>query len=329
MNEQVKEQKKIDLKDLDTALLVGPQDKTIRQVEERTGCKVVVRHHELTLIGEAHQLANADQIVEELIFLIRRNGYLKPSDVDAVIDLACMDAPKEMEPSKSQSPVIRTTRGEIRPKTTGQANYVHAVHRNDVVFAIGPAGTGKTYLAVALALSALQNKSVSKIVLTRPAIEAGENLGFLPGDLMEKVDPYLRPLTDALFEMMPSEQLQKHMERKIIEIVPLGYMRGRTLNHSFVILDEAQNTSTMQMKMFLTRLGMHSKAIITGDVTQIDLPSGTDSGLVQIQDILKDIKDIEFVFFNKEDVVRHRLVREIIHAYECYHNNQINGDETL
>jgi phosphate starvation-inducible PhoH-like protein len=208
-------------------------------------------------------------------------------------------------------------RGLIRPKTQGQESYYWAVQQNDIVFVIGPAGTGKTYLAVAMALTKLREKSVSRLILTRPAIEAGESLGFLPGDMMDKVDPYLRPLTDALFDMLPSDQLQKFVERKVIEIVPLAYMRGRTLN-------EAQNTSPIQMKMFLTRLGINSKAIVTGDVTQIDLPGKTQSGLVQIQNILKAIEGIAFITLDKKDVVRHRLVKEIIQAYEIYHNTSSN-----
>jgi len=212
-------------------------------------------------------------------------------------------------------------KGLIQPKTKGQEEYYSSVGKNDIVFVVGPAGTGKTYLAVAVALAKLREKEVSRIVLTRPAIEAGESLGFLPGDMMEKVDPYLRPLTDALFDMLPSDQLQRYVERKIIEVVPLAYMRGRTLNDAFIILDEAQNTSPMQMKMFLTRLGVNSKAIVTGDITQVDLSDDVASGLIQIQGILKDIEGIGFVYLGKGDVVRHRLVKEIIRAYEFFQEN--------
>lgn len=206
----------------------------------------------------------------------------------------------------------------IKPRTATQTEYMKKVQDNDIVFAIGPAGTGKTYLAVAFAVSALKSKQISKIVLSRPAVEAGESLGFLPGDLSEKIDPYLKPLYDALEDMVPFEKLKSYLEKNTIEIVPLAYMRGRTLNNSFVILDEAQNATNVQMKMFLTRLGPNSKAIITGDITQIDLPGKEHSGLVQIQSVLKGIPDIEFVYFNKSDVVRHKLVKDIIDAYERY-----------
>jgi phosphate starvation-inducible PhoH-like protein len=205
---------------------------------------------------------------------------------------------------------------EIRPKTLGQKKFIDAVRKNEIVFAIGPAGTGKTYLAVAIALSALKNKSVNRIILVRPAVEAGESLGYLPGDLLEKIDPYFRPLYDAIYEMMPSEKFQKYMERGIIEIAPLAYMRGRTLNDSFIILDDAQNTTLGQMKMFLTRFGFGSKIIINGDITQVDLPRKDNSGLIKISKVLENIKGIEFIYLNDQDVVRHRLVQEIIRAYE-------------
>ncbi len=205
---------------------------------------------------------------------------------------------------------------EIRPKTLGQKKFIDAVRKNDIVFVIGPAGTGKTYLAVAIALSALKNKEVNRIILVRPAVEAGESLGYLPGDLLEKIDPYFRPLYDAMYEMMPSEKFQKYMDRGIIEIAPLAYMRGRTLNDSFIILDDAQNTTLGQMKMFLTRFGFGSKIIINGDITQVDLPHKEHSGLIRVAKILKKIEGIEFVYLNDQDVVRHRLVQEIIRAYE-------------
>jgi phosphate starvation-inducible PhoH-like protein len=217
-----------------------------------------------------------------------------------------------------ESIVLYAHHDAIRAKTPTQKEYYQAVKKNDIVFAIGPAGTGKTYLAVAMAVSALKNREVNKIVLARPAVEAGESLGFLPGDLSQKVDPYLRPLYDALQEMLTAEKLKTFVERGTVEVVPLAYMRGRTLNNAFVILDEAQNATAMQMKMFLTRLGAGSKAIVTGDETQIDLPRNTMSGLVQIQEVLQDVEGIKFVYFNKGDVVRHKLVKDIIEAYERY-----------
>jgi phosphate starvation-inducible PhoH-like protein len=212
------------------------------------------------------------------------------------------------------------TKERIKPRTIGQRNYTDAIQSYDIVFSIGPAGTGKTYLAVAMAVSALKKKRVSRVILVRPAVEAGESLGFLPGDIRAKVDPYLRPVYDALHDMLSSEKIRKLMEVGVIEIVPLAFMRGRTLNNSFVILDEAQNTTVAQMKMFLTRLGENSKAVVTGDVTQIDLDDKKASGLVQIQKILQGVKDIEFVYLTEKDVVRHRLVQEIIKAYEKYEN---------
>jgi phosphate starvation-inducible protein PhoH and related proteins len=224
--------------------------------------------------------------------------------------------------------VLPGVRKIIQPKTQGQAQYLRALFENDIVVGIGPAGTGKTYLAVAAAVDALSRKRVKRIVLARPAVEAGESLGFLPGDMQAKVDPYLRPLYDALDDMLPSEKLKNYMERRVIEIVPLAYMRGRTLSNAFVILDEAQNATAMQMKMFLTRLGVNSKAIVTGDVTQIDLPNKIASGLVQIQDVLQHIDGIDFVYFDKGDVVRHRLVKEIIDAYDHFNGRKDNGTQT-
>jgi phosphate starvation-inducible PhoH-like protein len=238
-----------------------------------------------------------------------------------VLDLVVDVTPAKFTETKLKEndvAVLFTKNSIIKAKTPTQREYLDKAQKNDIVFAIGPAGTGKTYLAVAMAVASLKNNEVSKIVLARPAVEAGESLGFLPGDMAQKIDPYLRPLYDALDDMLPSEKLKMYMERRIIEIVPLAYMRGRTLHNAFVILDEAQNATAMQMKMFLTRLGNNSKAIITGDVTQIDLSANIISGLVQIQDVLKKIEGIDFVYFDRNDVVRHRLVREIIDAYQKY-----------
>ena len=320
-------QRKISIKGLDQLALLGSHDLTLRLIEEAFETRVSLRGDELVLTGETAGVDQSERLLTELIFLLNRNGRLDPADVRQCIDMVREGEGKvsrDLEPASNI--VFYGKKGLIRPKTSGQEAYVKAVQRNDIVFSIGPAGTGKTYLAVAMALAQLREQEVSRIVLSRPAIEAGESLGYLPGDLMEKVDPYLRPLTDAIFTMLPADQLQKYVERKIIEIVPLAYMRGRTLNDAFVILDEAQNTTPTQLKMFLTRLGINSKAVITGDVTQIDLPETATSGLVQIRDILQGIEGIAFVELAQKDVVRHRLVKEIIQAYEIYHNPPVQEE---
>ncbi len=301
--------------------LLGTQDNHLRLMESAFDIRITLRDDSIILSGDADSLDGAEKLLTELIFILNRNGRLDESDIEQCVNLVKNgEGAVSHDPEPSSNIVFYGKKGLIKPKTPGQEKYFKAVSKNDVVFAVGPAGTGKTYLAVAMALAKLREQEVSKIILSRPAIEAGESLGFLPGDLMDKVDPYLRPLTDAIFTMIPSDQLQKYVERKIIEIVPLAYMRGRTLNDAFVILDEAQNTTTTQMKMFLTRLGINSRAVITGDVTQIDLPSTARSGLVQIRDILNGIEGIEFVDLEQRDVVRHRLVKEIIQAYEEYNS---------
>ncbi len=257
-----------------------------------------------------------------MIFVLNTTGKLLPKDVYTIIDLT-LQGKEIISGNDFDNIVLYSKKDVIKAKTPNQIVYKKAVQENDICFAIGPAGTGKTYLAVAFAVASLKKGIVRKIVLARPAVEAGENLGFLPGDFREKIDPYLRPLYDALEEMLPSEQLRNYIEKGIIEIVPLAFMRGRTLNNAYVILDEAQNAIAMQMKMFLTRLGPNSKAIITGDITQIDLPSYSQSGLVQVKEILKNVDGVGFVYFDKGDVVRHKLVKDIIDAYEK-HNKQ-NG----
>ena len=313
---------KVSLRGIDQLQLLGSHDEYLKLIDQMSSSKIVVRGDEIAITGEKVDVENLERVITELIFLVNRNGKLERQEVETVIDLVQAGHEKSKIGTKeSQKVIFYGKNGIIQPKSDGQESYVNSVLKNDIVFSIGPAGTGKTYLAVAMALARLQQKSVSKIVLTRPAIEAGESLGFLPGDLMEKVDPYLRPLTDALFEMVSTDQLQRYVDRKIVEIIPLGYMRGRTLNDAFVILDEAQNTSPIQMKMFLTRLGFNSKTIITGDVTQIDLPEKVTSGLVQIQDILKGIEGIGFVYLDKADVVRHHLVKQIIQAYEVFQDS--------
>lgn len=254
-----------------------------------------------------------------MIYVLNTTGKLTSKDVITIIDLT-ISGQEIITETEYNNIVLYSKKDVIKAKTPTQKEYFDNVTKNDICFAIGPAGTGKTYLAVAFALAALKKGIVQRIVLARPAVEAGESLGFLPGDFREKIDPYLRPLYDALQDMLPTEQMRNYMEKGIVEIVPLAFMRGRTLNNAYVILDEAQNATPMQMKMFLTRLGPNSKAIITGDITQIDLPKSNESGLVQVKEILKDIDGVGFVYFNKGDVVRHKLVKDIINAYEKFSN---------
>ena len=312
--------------------LLGINDAHLHVVEKRFDANIVARGDTITIRGEQEEVEQVERVFRELLFLLARNGHLTLNDVETVVDLATSNGepalPKSIADSLSNDDldtVLLYTKNQIiRAKTPGQREYLRSVRGNDIVFAIGPAGTGKTYMAVAFAIAALKNNEVTKIVLTRPAVEAGESLGFLPGDLKEKVDPYLRPLYDALDDMVPAEKLRGYLEKRVVEIAPLAYMRGRTLNNAFVILDEAQNASAMQMKMFLTRLGPNSRAIVTGDITQIDLPNRLGSGLVQIQEVLRGVEGIGFVYLDRNDVVRHRLVKDIIDAYEKFHNG--SGD---
>ena len=304
----------------DSLLLLGYNDCNITELEKRFGASIAVRGDTITVRGENNEIKLIERILDEFQYIIKTKGELTSDQVANVIELASDSRTQ----SSRNEPVITSTEGviytgrkwNIVAKTPTQKEYWRQVQKNDIVFSIGPAGTGKTFLAVAMALAALKNNEVSRVVLSRPAVEAGESLGFLPGDLNEKVVPYLRPLLDALGDMLLPEKLKSMTEKGIIEIVPLAYMRGRTLNDSFIILDEAQNATSTQMKMFLTRLGKNSKAIVTGDITQTDLPRSTMSGLVHIQSILQGIEGIGFVYFDKSDVVRHRLVAAIIDAYE-------------
>jgi phosphate starvation-inducible PhoH-like protein len=295
--------------------LFGPQDKFLHLIERETNAKIYTREAEVTLQGTAQEVRMLQQLFEVLLQLIRNNYNVTERDIKYAIELAKqMKADQLLDLFKGE--ITTTHKGKpIRVKTIGQRQYVATIKKKDIVFGIGPAGTGKTYLAVVLAVTALKEGQVKRIVLTRPAVEAGESLGFLPGDLQEKVDPYLRPLYDALNDVLGPEQVAKSLERGLIEIAPLAYMRGRTLDDSFIILDEAQNTTPEQMKMFLTRLGFGSKMVITGDVTQIDLPRGKSSGLVEAQRILHTIEEIGFIHFDEQDVVRHSLVQKIIVAY--------------
>lgn len=296
--------------------LFGPQDIFLKLIEDNLQASIVLRESELSIRGEHHEVEKVQQLFEVLLELVRNGYILTERDVLYAIDLA-KDLRADQLLDLYKGEVAITYRGKpIRVKTIGQKHYVTTIKKRDIVFGIGPAGTGKTYLAVVLAIAALKEGLVKRIVLTRPAVEAGESLGFLPGDLQEKVDPYLRPLYDALYDVMGPEQTAKALERGLIEIAPLAYMRGRTLDDSFIILDEAQNTTPEQMKMFLTRLGFGSKMVITGDVTQIDLPKGKKSGLIEARTILQNIDEIGFVQFADSDVVRHSLVQKIIVAYD-------------
>jgi phosphate starvation-inducible PhoH-like protein len=290
--------------------LLGPQDKLLRMVEkEHPEVDVHVRGNEITLTGDAEQVAAAKTLVDELVTMTREGIAAAPEDVEV--------SSRALRNGSAPAEAILTTRGKvIRPKTDGQRDYVDAIDENTIVFGIGPAGTGKTYLAMAKAVQALQRREVSRIILTRPAVEAGERLGFLPGSLTDKIDPYLRPLYDALHDMLEPDSMPGLMAAGTIEVAPLAYMRGRTLNDAFIVLDEAQNTTPEQIKMFLTRLGFGSKIVVTGDVSQIDLPTGQRSGLKVVQEILTGVDDIAMCHLTSRDVVRHRLVSDIIDAYE-------------
>ncbi len=295
--------------------LFGPQDKLLNLILQQFKAKVVTRDAEIVIQGTEAETAQLKQLFQVLLELVRMGYELSERDIQYAVELAKSGHADELL-DLFKGDIATTQKGKvIRPKTIGQNHYVTTIRKKDIVFGIGPAGTGKTYLAVVMAVAALKEGKVRRIVLTRPAVEAGESLGFLPGDLQEKVDPYLRPLYDALYDMLGTEQVAKSMERGLIEVAPLAYMRGRTLDDSFIILDEAQNTTPEQMKMFLTRLGFGSKMVITGDVTQIDLPRGKTSGLIEAERILRSVDEIGFIAFSEQDVVRHSLVQKIIVAY--------------
>ena len=296
--------------------LFGSFDENIKMIENEFSVAVVSRGSELKVTGEAENVSRASKAINGLLTLINKGETLSEQNIRYVISLVGEGNEDKLESMSSDCICISAKGKPIKPKTLGQKRYTQAIRDNTIVFGVGPAGTGKTYLAVAMAVTAFRQKQINRIILTRPAVEAGEKLGFLPGDLQQKVDPYLRPLYDALFDMLGAESFQKYQERGAIEVAPLAYMRGRTLDDSFIILDEAQNTTREQMKMFLTRLGFNSKMVITGDVTQVDLPDGKKSGLVEVIKILKNIDDIDTVRFSEKDVVRHRLVQDIVKAYE-------------
>jgi phosphate starvation-inducible PhoH-like protein len=304
--------RQIELENVVAAELAGSADSVLRALEAHLDCDVFLRGNVLTLEGAEDGVDAAATVVRELSELIAQGHEIAPGTIEAVT--RALD--EHESPARILEDVVWRHRAtKVAPKTVNQKRYVDSIRDNTITFGIGPAGTGKTFLAVALAAAALSRREVNRVILTRPAVEAGERLGFLPGDLMAKVDPYLRPLFDALHDMLEAERVAAHLERGVIEVAPLAFMRGRTLNDSFIILDEAQNTSPEQMKMFLTRLGFNSKIVVTGDITQIDLPREQDSGLVVVADVLADVEGIEFVRFGEEDVVRHKLVRRIVAAY--------------
>ncbi len=297
--------------------LFGNFDRNINMIEEEFSVKIIIRGGELKISGDAENSFLASKVIESLLDILDAGEQINEQSIRYCISLVREGNEEKIKEITEGGGVCITSKGRlVKPKTIGQKNYLNAINENTIVFGIGPAGTGKTYLAVAMAVKAFRKKEINRIILTRPAVEAGEKLGFLPGDLQQKVDPYLRPLYDALFDMLGAESFQKYQEKGAIEVAPLAYMRGRTLDDSFIILDEAQNTTPEQMKMFLTRLGFNSKIVVTGDITQIDLPDGKKCGLIDSVNILKNVDDIKTVRLTEKDVVRHRLVQDIIKAYE-------------
>jgi phosphate starvation-inducible protein PhoH and related proteins len=317
-NEAEMQEKMIEVDGDYVSEIFGNFDENIDLIEDTLGVNVALRGNSIKLIGTEDSIDLADSLIDKLVDVAKKEGKISKQALIYTMDLVVRGKESKMDELLNDIICIAASGKTLKPKTLGQKRYIDNIRHNDIVFGIGPAGTGKTYLAMAMAVKAFRNKEVTRIILTRPAVEAGESLGFLPGDLQEKVDPYLRPLYDALFDILGAESYLKYKERGLIEVAPLAYMRGRTLDSAFIILDEAQNTTTEQMKMFLTRLGNGSKAVVTGDITQIDLPPGKSSGLKQAEKILKGIKGISFSYFDKSDVVRHKLVQDIIEAYETY-----------
>jgi phosphate starvation-inducible PhoH-like protein len=303
--------------DVDLLPLLGRNDDHLRTLEAELDVRIVARGHDVMLKGDERQVRKAERALTQLAELVRSGAPVRSVEVRAALRMLSDDEEADLKSVFSDAIAVPARKKWIAPKSLGQKRYIDAIRTHDMVFAIGPAGTGKSFLAVAMAVSALMKREVARIVLTRPAVEAGERLGFLPGDLYEKVHPYLRPLYDALYDMLEAEKVASLVEKGAIEIAPLAYMRGRTLNDSFIILDEAQNSTTEQMKMFLTRLGFNSKMVVTGDVTQVDLPASRGSGLIEVQSILEGVPGIAFAYFDDRDVVRHRLVSAIIRAYDA------------
>ncbi|MGI6698490.1 MAG: PhoH family protein [Clostridiales bacterium] len=298
--------------------LFGNFDENVKMIEDSLKVDIIARGNEVKIKGGEERVKLAEKLINNLIGMLQKGEQLDAQSISYAIGLVMAGHEEKIKDLGSEV-ICLTHRGkQIRSKTLGQKNYIEAMKKCDIVFSIGPAGTGKTYLAIAMAVSAMRNREVSRIILTRPAVEAGEKLGFLPGDLQDKVDPYLRPLYDALYDILGGETYMKYRERGVIEVAPLAYMRGRTLDDSFIILDEAQNTTPEQMKMFLTRMGFGSKIVVTGDITQIDLPTGKNSGLVEATKILKGIKGLDIVYLSEKDVVRHHMVQKIVLAYDRY-----------
>jgi len=314
--------RQIELSNEVAAELAGSQDAVLRALEAHLDSRVFLRGNVITFEGEESEIVVGERVVRELSDLIARGHQIGPGTITAVT--GALDAHES--PARVLEDIVWSHRGlRVAPKTVNQKRYVDSIRRSTITFGVGPAGTGKTFLAVAMAAAALSRHEVNRIILTRPAVEAGERLGFLPGDLMAKVDPYLRPLFDALHDMLDPEKVSAHIDRGVIEIAPLAYMRGRSLNDSFVILDEAQNTTPEQMKMFLTRLGFGSKMVVTGDITQVDLPREQQSGLIVVGDVLDAVEDVDFVRFGGEDVVRHKLVQRIVEAYDAHSQREDRG----
>ena len=307
-------EKTIEIKGVDLAQLIGPADANLKMVEDAFSSQIIVRGSKIKIIGDKSEVLFINDVFHEMGATLNQKRSLSKKYVKTLISIN--KSQNGHKKNTQETTVLYGKNGTIAARSKGQEDYINKVRNNDIVFSVGPAGTGKTFLAVAFAVSALENREIDRIVLCRPAVEAGENLGVLPGDLKEKVDPYLTPLYDALKSMMPSARLKPLLSNNTIEIIPLAYMRGRTLNNAFMILDEAQNATTTQMKMFLTRLGVNSKTIITGDITQVDLPNKSESGLIQVIDLLRKIDGIEFCTLDASDVVRHKLVRDIIEAYD-------------
>ena len=316
---------KISIPDEGIEILFGSRDENLKQLESQFRVQIRTDGHELIVSGDAEGVSKTERIIEQLSVLLEEGYHFSSEDVRRASELVSEDGQVDLRDFFLRGPVKTSNKRHVKPKTINQRLYLNAIERDDIVFGVGPAGTGKTYLAMAQAVAYLTSKQVRRVILARPAVEAGEKLGFLPGDLQEKVNPYLRPLYDALYDMLDSDRVERFLDRGVIEVAPIAFMRGRTLNDAFVILDEAQNTTTEQMKMFLTRLGFGSKAVVTGDITQIDLPRGATSGLVQAVKILKDVEGTSVVYFNDRDVVRHPLVQRIVKAYELHPSTEVSS----